>query len=219
MNIQDIDLDVVAGECYAAVVSDCCDAIGLRHQTLDPAIRPVASGMPVLVGWARPVLSVAVESGPARPYGTEIDFIDSLKQGQVIMGRCEINAAFWGELFSTAARVRGARGAVMDGLIRDRVRIEQVEGFPVYAKGSRPTDSLGRCSIAESDVPVAVGGVTVSPGDLVVADVDGAVVVPSEAAGEVVERALAKARTENSSRALLVEGATLQDAWERFGVL
>lgn len=110
MTMQDINLDVVAGECYAAVVSDCCDAIGLRHQTLDPAIRPVAPSMSVLVGWARPVLSVAVESGPARPYGAEIDFIDSLKQGQVVMGRCEINAAFWDELFSTAARVRGTRG-------------------------------------------------------------------------------------------------------------
>lgn len=219
MNTQEIDLDVVARECYAAVVSDCCDAVGLRNQTLDPAIHPMVMAGSVLVGWARPVLSVAVESIPARPYGSEIDFIDSLGPGQVIMGRCETDAAFWGELFSTAARVRGARGAVLDGLIRDRTRIEQVEGFSVYARGSRPTDSLGRCSIAERDMPVVVGGVTVSPGDLVVADIDGAVVVPGEAAVEVTERALDKARTENSARALLLKGATLRDAWERFGVL
>jgi 4-hydroxy-4-methyl-2-oxoglutarate aldolase len=213
------DLDALARECYAAVVSDCCDAIGLRHQALDADIRPAVLAGSLLVGWARPVRAIAVDENPDEPYVHEIDFIDSLEQDQVVMARCEAPNAFWGELFSMAARARGARGAVVDGFVRDQARIPRADGFGVFARGGRPTDCLGRSSVVESDAPIVIGGVEVALGDLVVADVDGVVVVPRRAASEVMERALAKARKEDGSRALLLAGATLRQAWERFGVL
>jgi regulator of RNase E activity RraA len=213
-----IDLDRVARECYAAVISDCCDALGLRSQTLEHGIVPLA-GDGVLAGFARPVRSEAVERAPERHYGREIDFIDSLQPGDVVMGACAPPVAFWGELFSAAARGRGARGAVVDGLVRDRARVGAVAGFVLHGRGTRPTDSLGRISIVEHDTPIVVGGVTVQRGDLVVADGDGVVVVPADVAPEVVERALAKAGAERSSFSMLLDGAYLREAWERHGVL
>jgi 4-hydroxy-4-methyl-2-oxoglutarate aldolase len=214
----DIDLSLVRKRCYAAVISDCCDAVGLRNQALAERIEPLVGAAGVLAGWARPALSSTVDSIPDDPYANEIDYIDSLGTDDVVVARCD-GAAFWGELFSTAARVRGAVGAVVDGLIRDRARIAEVDGFVVHATGSQPTDSLGRCSITARDEPVMVGGVSVGLGDLVVADIDGVVVVPRAAVEEVVPRALEKGRKETSSRERLARGALLREAWEAHGVL
>jgi regulator of RNase E activity RraA len=216
-----VDLARLAQASYSAAVSDICDQRGYRMQTLAPSIRAAAGHAPgtVLVGWARTVLSARVDAAPPRPYGTEIDFIDSLRPGDVVVADCSQNtAAFWGELFSTAARARGARGAVIDGLIRDSDRIAALS-FPVFATGYRPTDSLGRVSIRSVDEPVEVGGVTVRSGDLVIADADGVVIVPAVIAAEVAEAAMTKARVETDARSLLKDGALLADVWERYKVL
>lgn len=203
---------------YSAVVSDCCDQVGLREQTMTSGITPVSRDAGVLVGFARPVRSVPVSEAPEEPYGAEIDFIDSLRPDDVVVATVEAPAAAWGELFSTAARARGATGVVVDGLIRDQARIEEL-GFPVFARGARPTDSLGRISIAERDVAMEVGGVAVSVGDLVVADFDGVTIVPKDRIVDVAGRAIEKATTETEARQLLEDGALLRDAWDRFGVL
>jgi 4-hydroxy-4-methyl-2-oxoglutarate aldolase len=214
----DTDLDELSRHCYSAVFSDVCDSLGLRNVTMNPSIGHLAGPRDVLVGWARTVRSVGVESPPERHYGREIDFIDSLGAGDVVVGTVDAPAAFWGELFSTAALARGARGLVVDGLIRDSARIDGV-GFPAYGTGRRPTDSLGRISIDSTDQPITCGGVEVRRGDLIVCDVDGVTVVPSDVAEEAIRRALVKARTETQAKELLNSGAFLRDAWERFGVL
>lgn len=213
-----LDLDAVAAVTYSAVFSDVCDAMGLRGQTVSPGLLPLG-GTGTLIGWARTARSVPVDAPPARHYGAEIDFIDSLRPGDVAVVDCSQRpAAAWGELFSTASQGRGARGAVIDGLIRDRRKIVEL-GFRVSARGCRPTDSLGRVSIDEVDGAITLGGVPVRSGDLVVADEDGITVVPREHAGEAIERALAKASVENKARDLLLAGGKLADVWERFRVL
>ena len=181
-------------------------------------IVPLSDSAEVLVGFARPVLSMAVDVIPDQPYGAEIDFINSLRPDDVVVGTVEAPSAFWGELFSTAARARGAVGVVVDGLVRDQARIREL-GFPVYARGARPTDSLGRISIKERDTTIEVAGVSVATGDLVVADLDGVAVVPKDAIEEVATRAIEKATTENRARQMLEDGAFLRDAWDRFKVL
>jgi regulator of RNase E activity RraA len=108
---------------------------------------------------------------------------------------------------------------VLDGLVRDRRKIDELGGFPVFATGARPVDSMGRLTVHAYGVPVRCGGVVVRPGDLVFAEPDGVVVVPSEVERVVVDAALEKVQREDTVRDGLRRGGTLAEAWERHGVL
>ena len=214
----DIDLNGLARVTYSAVLSDVCDRLGYRNQTAEPGIVPLA-GKGVVVGWARTVWSRPVEQPPERHYGAEIDFLDSLRPGDVPVVNCsERPIAAWGELFSTASVGRGARGALIDGYIRDREKINTL-GFPVLGRGCRPTDSLGRVSTQAVDIDIDFAGVKVSSGDLVVADMDGVTVVPRAIAGEASKLAIEKASLENDARDLLLAGGKMADVWEKYRVL
>ena len=214
----DFDLNGLARVTYSAVFSDVCDRLGYRNQTAEPGVVPLA-GKGVVVGWARTVWSRPVEQPPERHYGAEIDFLDSLRPGDVPVVNCsERPAAAWGELFSTASVGRGARGAVIDGYIRDREKIDAL-GFPILGRGCCPTDSLGRVSTQAVDVDIDFAGVKVSSGDLVVADVDGVTVVPRAIAGEASKLAIEKASLENDARDLLLAGGKMADVWEKYRVL
>ena len=216
----DLDLNKLAAATYAAVFSDICDHLGLREQTLNPTVRRLAGPRRTLIGWARTALSLPVTAIPEHPYRLEIEFIDSLLPGDVVVLDCSRRpAAAWGELFATASVGRGARGAIIDGHVRDIAKLDELGRFPVFGTGVRPTDSLGRVAIAEYDRPVCVAGTIVRSGDLVVADDDGVTVVPRDHARAAIAAALEKVSTEDSARALLLEGGKLADVWDRFRVL
>jgi regulator of RNase E activity RraA len=164
---------------YTAVLSDALDEIGIRDRVMREHLRPLAPDS-VFVGWARNVLCMDVHYIPEDPYALEIEAVASILPGEVVVvgTGASVRNAPWGELLSTAAMARGARGAVIDGLIRDAKKILQL-GFPVFASGMKPVDSRGRGLVVDYNVPVECGGVTVAPGDLIVADFDGVVAVPS----------------------------------------
>ena len=122
-------------------------------------------------------------------------------------------------LFSTAFVGRRARGAIVDGLIRDKRLIDKLDRFPVFGRGLRPTDSLGWVAIAEYDIPVCVFGLTVYPCNLVVCGSDGSIVIPRDHAFEIMKNACEKALTENNARELLLNGGLLRDVWEKYRVL
>jgi regulator of RNase E activity RraA len=102
--------------------------------------------------------------------------------------------------------------------VRDVKLIEQL-GFPVFAAGIKPLDSMGRGIVKEYNVPVECGEVLVNPGDFVFADYDGVIVIPSAMVKEVIDLAADKASRENRSRAELMGGAYLRDVFARYGVL
>jgi 4-hydroxy-4-methyl-2-oxoglutarate aldolase len=183
---------------YTAVVSDSMDQLGLRHQAMREYLRPVYRACKV-AGWARTISCSDLYHIPPDPYAIEIEAVDSLLPGEVaVVGtQKSIRNAPWGELLSTASRARGARGAIIDGLVRDVQKIEEL-GFPVFAAGIKPVDSMGR------------GLVT---------SYNGVVVVPRNAVNEVIELASEKVSRENSSRAELMKGAYLRDVFEKYGVL
>jgi 4-hydroxy-4-methyl-2-oxoglutarate aldolase len=204
---------------YTAVVSDSMDQLGYRHQAMREYLRPVYSACKV-AGWARTISCSDLYHIPPDPYAIEIEAVDSLLPGEVaVVGtQKSIRNAPWGELLSTASRARGARGAIVDGLVRDVQKIEEL-GFPVFATGIKPVDSMGRGIVTTYNVPVECGEVLVNPGDFVFADFDGVVVVPHAVVNEVIELASDKVKRENSSRAELMKGAYLRDVYKKYGVL
>lgn len=220
LDLEDLDLDLLAKETSSALTSDACDAAGLRGQTLDPGLSWLAGARGVVIGWARPAVSLPVSTIPEQPYEKEIAFVDSLRVGDVVvLDASRAQVAVWGELLSTAAVARGARGALIDGLTRDRAKIDALGRFAVYGRGARPTDSLGRMALTAYDLPVAIFGVTVFPGDLVVADADGAIIVPQAQAATIIAQARAKGSTEDHARAVISAGGLLRDIWEKYRVL
>jgi 4-hydroxy-4-methyl-2-oxoglutarate aldolase len=211
--------DLAVSGLYAAVVSDVLDDLGHRDHVLDPAIRPLSRGA-VIAGPASPFLVTEVSRIPGEPYAGEIAALDDIRPGEVILVAAggSARAACWGELFSAAARARGARGTVIDGYCRDAPRIAAL-GYPVWSRGMLPLDCKGRTAVTAWRQPAVVGGLQVRPGDLVVADDDGAVVIPAELTEETISRALAKAAKEHGLRDALEAGSTLRAAYDRFGVL
>ena len=216
----DQDLNTLAKErLYTAVVADALDQIGIRNQAMREYLRPVCQCQ-AFFGWARTIACCDVYHVQPEPYAMEIEAIDSILPGEVVVVSTQQSKrnAPWGELLSTAARARGAHGAIIDGLVRDVRKIEEL-GFPVFAAGIKPVDSIGRGIVTGYNVPVECGEVLVNPGDFVFADFDGVVVVPRGNVEEVLHLALDKATRENSSRAELMGGAYLRDVYRKYGVL
>ena len=211
--------DLAAGRLSTAVVSDILDDLGHREHVLDPAIRPLGDAR-VIAGWANPFVVAEVDELPADPYTGAIAALDDIAPGDVVLIAAggSARAACWGELFSTAARARGARGTLIDGYCRDAQVIAAL-GYPVWCRGLLPLDVKGRLAVTAWRQPAVVGGLPVRPGDLVVADADGVVAVPAGLAAETVRRALEKVSKENGVRDALAGGSTLRSAYDRFGVL
>jgi 4-hydroxy-4-methyl-2-oxoglutarate aldolase len=219
--MQAWSLEDIRGTLFASVLSDCLDQVGLRRQALPPRIRPLDEAS-VMVGRARTGAYMEVfhvEPGE-NPYALEIELVDSLQPGEVPVFACANPAriAPWGELLSTAARVRGAAGALMDGCVRD-VKAIRAMGFAVFHGGIAPLDSKGRGKIVAIDVPVECGGVAVNPGDLVFGDADGVVVVPRHAEEDVLRLAFEKVRGERNTLRDLQAGDKLGDVFARYGIL
>jgi regulator of RNase E activity RraA len=207
---------------YASVVSDVLDGMGLMHQALRPFVRPLDDTL-VLFGRARTgrYQRASLPSADHNPYALEMDLIDSLGEGEVAVLACsgptEVIAP-WGELLSTAAVARKAAGCLTDGLVRDVARIRAM-GFPVFHGGIGPLDTKNRAEMVEMDVTVTVGGVAIHPGDWVLGDADGVVVIPAGRADEVFRSALEKIAAEDTTRAELEAGEPLRAVFARHGVL
>jgi len=216
------DHATVIDKLYSAVLSDTLDGMGMHDRALRPFVRPLDEGL-VLFGRARTGLYCDTYGVPddRNPYEVEIALVDDLAPGDVAVLACRgptERIAPWGELLSTASRCRGAVGCVTDGLVRDIKRIRAMQ-FPVFHGGIGPLDSKGRGEMKERDVPVECGGVLVRSGDYVFGDSDGVVVIPEEAAGEVLTRALEKVEAEDVTRDELLEGRTLKQVYDTYGVL
>jgi 4-hydroxy-4-methyl-2-oxoglutarate aldolase len=215
------DIATLRTRLFASLLSDVLDALGHMHQALPPTIRPLDDAS-VMVGRARTALFMDVyEVRPGEnPYENEIALIDSLRPDEIPVFACGRTGriAPWGELLSTASKVRGAAGALMDGLVRD-IRAIRAMGFPVFHGGIGPLDSKGRGKIMALDLPVECAGVRVCPGDLIFGDADGVVVVPQAIEAEVLAAAFEKLKGEKSTLADLQAGMKLGDVFAKYGVL
>ncbi|MGC4153625.1 MAG: RraA family protein [Propionicimonas sp.] len=210
--------DTVRRRLSTPVLGDALDALGRYHQFLPPGIRPLIPSMK-LVGRAMPVL-IADTFGPQeRPFGRLTEALDSLLPGEIYLARGgRTECAAWGELLTATAIVRGARGAVIDGYHRDTPAVLE-QDWPVFSRGCYAQDAGMRTSVLDYRIPVEIGGVSVTPGDLIVGDVDGVLVIPQEVEAEVIERSLVKATTENVVRKAVEAGMSSTAAFAEYGVL
>jgi 4-hydroxy-4-methyl-2-oxoglutarate aldolase len=207
-------------ECFtSAVVCDALDAEGYRHQSPRVSLRPMT--VPgVLIGRCKTTLWADMFHVDPKPYELELQAVDACQHDDVLIAAAggSLQSGIWGELLSTAARNTGCVGTIVDGAVRDVVQMTKML-FPVFAKAVCVYDSRDRQRVIDVDVPVQIDGVTFHSGDLVIADVDGVVVVPRKVEAAVVQRAYEKVHAENQVRDSIRAGMKAVTAFETYGVL
>jgi 4-hydroxy-4-methyl-2-oxoglutarate aldolase len=203
-------------------VADVLDELGLPDQGLAPSFTPYPGGGGKLAGWAHPIL------GEMRPYPLADRDPDKMKAcAELYPGSVSVWAGsgegvcFFGELIAIGMKERGCVGALVDGGVRDVSWIGRL-GFPVYAQYRTPVQSIGRWKVIDSGVPVTLPGATtatvqVNPGDFILADDDGAIVIPAGVAELVLVRAEELGGSEVQIRTELANGMTLAGALTKFG--
>jgi 4-hydroxy-4-methyl-2-oxoglutarate aldolase len=184
-------------------LSDALDLLGSRGAVM--GIRPMFECQKVV---GRAVTIKITAAGPVRSkrhLGVEAIF--SADRGDIIVidNHGDVSNNCWGEVLSCAAKVKGVSAVVVDGAVRD-LDICKEMGFPVYARAAVPITARGRITQEAFNCLVRIGDVQVRPGDVIVADVNGVVVIGPEKLDEVVERAEALMDKEESMKADLLAG-------------
>ena len=211
-------LALMKKELYTPVVGDILDQMGLYHQFLPQAIRPLREDMK-LAGYAMTALMIDVYGEQKKPFGYLTEALDDLQQGKIyIASGGEMRCAYWGELLTATAKKRGAVGAVVNGWHRDTPQVLE-QNWPVFSRGCYAQDSSVRTQVVDFRCPIEIGGVSVKSGDLIFGDIDGVLVIPSEHISYVLDKALEKARGEKMVRKAIEEGMSATEAFATFGIL
>ena len=200
-----------------ASVADAVDKVCGRRGYLDSTIKPRINEKRIC-GPAATVLEAA--SDEFVPPQHALDLIDEAPAGSVIVISIEggvSEVAVWGGLMTAGAVANGHVGAVLDGGVRDLTEIRRDYDFPVYARAVSPGTTLGRYRTVASQVPVCVGGVMVHPGDIVVGDVDGVVIVPHAQADAVLKMAKEIDERELEQAKLIIAEKSLRKGLAKYG--
>ncbi len=215
-----ITMEMMRQSLTAAVVSDALDGLGHRRHSPSISLRPLTVCQRVLVGRCRTTLWADMAHPDPKPYELELQAVDSCQPDDVLI--CAASGSnrsgSWGELLSTAARNRGCVGAIVDGMVRDVRQMTKMD-FAVWALGTNLLDSLNRQRVIDVDMPVEIDGIEFRPGDLVIADIDGVVVVPRDLEPEASRRAWQKVHDENVTRDAIRGGMLASEAYRQYGVL
>ena len=188
--------DVAALSHYGtATIHEAMGRVGL----MQPYLRPVYQGARL----CGPAVTVLLQPGDNWMLHVAAE---QLQQGDVVVAACttESDAGFFGDLLATSFRARGGVGLVIDGGVRDVAELEQLD-FPVFAKTIHSRGTVKE-TLGSVNIPVICAGAVVHPGDVVVGDTDGVVVVPRDKTGEVVAAAKAREDKETGVRERLAAG-------------
>jgi regulator of RNase E activity RraA len=196
----------------SCVVSDCMERAGVLRSDIRPLFEARFVGA-----------ALTVKLYP----GDLVDCLDALAVAQagdviVVDAAGETETSIWGGLMAGLCQQKGVVGAVVDGAIRDIDEIKALR-FPIFSRAIVPRSTHSpyskRLEPIEVNVPIQCGGVLVSPGDIVLADEIGVVVIPREQAGEVLARAQAQAAQEEATRQRIRQGKTVEEILAEFGRL
>ncbi len=221
-------IDLCRRELFSAVIGDVMDQHGLTRQFLPPRIQPLRDDM-IVAGRAMPVLEAddySRSEGPGRigkdlnqPFGLMLKALDDLRPNEVyICTGSSPNYALWGELMSTAAKNRGAVGAVVDGYSRDTRGILALN-FATFSYGRYAQDQRARGKVIDFRCAIEIEGVRVEPGDFIFGDLDGVCVVPRAMESDIIRAALEKAHGEKRVFHAIKDGMGAQEAWDTFGIM
>jgi 4-hydroxy-4-methyl-2-oxoglutarate aldolase len=190
-----------------AAISDAMDRLGIAGQALglaplDPKFR--------LAGRA---FTIRYRPTGAVDKGTVGDYIDDVEPGHVVVldnaGR--VDCTVWGDILTAVAHRRGLGGTVINGVCRDVSRAIDL-GYPIYSRGRFMRTGKDRVEVESMGQPVSLGDVQVRPGDVLVGDADGIVVIPSSREREVLETAQSIEEAEQAIEAETARGTRLDDA-------
>ena len=207
------DLADRLARCYTGVVFDTLRARGLTDCILPPTIVPLDRGMvcagPVFTVRGMPDATVSAHDSLLK--WTEL--LAVAPRGHVVMTQGhDSERALMGELSAETLQSRGVRGYIVDGGCRDTAFIRKI-GFPVFCDKATPRDIVGAWVPVAYDEPISFGQVVVRPGDYVLADCDGIVVIPKAIAAEVIDAALVSIETEDKVRAAILSGVDPRQAY------
>lgn len=202
-------------------VGDVLDVMGYLHQGLDATFAPYPATAGRLAGWAYTI------RGQLTPYGMggdeeKMKACQGLSPGEVSVWSGDGEGiCYFGELIALGMKERGSVGALVDGGIRD-VKWLGEHHFPVYARYRTPVQSIGRWKVNASQCEVFLRGATTSwvsvkPGDFVLADEDGAIVIPAAIVETVLLQAEELTRKEQHIRREIGQGLSLADALRTYG--
>jgi 4-hydroxy-4-methyl-2-oxoglutarate aldolase len=203
---------------YPASVSDAVELVTGKNGTMRHDMKLMTGTN--LVGRAVTALArpaPAAQATPALSVKHSVEMIDEAKPGEVgvIVMEGTLDIAAMGNLMAAAAVERGVAGMVLDGAIRDLWDVRRM-GLTVYARSKSPRTAVGHYATVARNVPVECAGVTVHPGDIIVGDEDGVVVVPRDRAAEVLKQAQAIDDRERGMYPFIREFRSLQKAIARF---
>lgn len=214
-----LNSEMIKEKLYSGIISDVLDGMGYRNQALAGGISPLTDDT-VIFGPAFTSIGTTVYSMPENPLVAQCKVVNQLGEDEiyVLVTRGDYNCAVFGELFATAVNARKGAGVLLDGYARDVKALKEMK-FPLFYKGRDVRTSKGRCEINECQIPVILDGVTIRPGDYIFGDIDGVIVIPKEVAEEVIRQAAETVEKENEVRTRLLNGSTLQKAYEEIGAI
>ncbi len=191
-------------------VSDAMDRLGIKCALFD--IKPILDGIKI----CGPAFTVHyVPCGIIK--GTVGDFIDDVKHGEVVVidnsGRT--NCTVWGDIMSIVADKNGIEGTVIDGVCRDLPTIIKLK-YPIFSKGYYMSTGKDRVEVDAVNVPVSVSGVQVRPGDIILGDDSGVIVIPKEKAKDILEVAETIDEKEKLIEEEVLKGTKLKEARQKF---
>lgn len=202
-------------------VADVLDTLGLPDQGLAPQFAPYPATTGRLAGFAYTIRG-QMTPFPLGGDAEKMKACQGVSPGEVTVWSGDGEGiCYFGELIAIGMKEKGCVGALVDGGIRD-IRWIGEQAFPVYARYRTPVQSIGRWKVNASQIPVLMRGATsryveIKPGDFILADEDGAIVIPTERIEEVLAEAERLTAVEVKIRQELSRGLSLADALAKYG--
>ena len=199
-----------------AAINDVLRSRGLLHQVLPPSIAAL--------GTTTRLSGIAFTIKGSKNLKLENEMVERAAMLEAIHENAvcvwdtsdDDESAQWGEIMTMAAIRQGARGAVVDGGVRDTEKVLGL-GFPMFARYRTSNGMLGRFRMSAWQTPIRIGEVTIRPGDILVGDLDGVIVVPSESAHDILLEAEGIRNVEVHLKAMIEDGLAPTEVVERGG--